>query len=64
MSEPNPGSWVSRILGWCLGLLVAAMALCSAVSIVEGIWPQLCIGAGIVAIVVGIVAIIRRRSRF
>lgn len=64
MSEPNPGGWVSRIVGWCFALLAGAIALCAAVSIVEGIWPQLCIGAGVIALAAVVVAVIRRRSRF
>lgn len=64
MSEPRPGSWMRRLVGWCFALLAAAIALCQAVHIIESIWAQLAIGTGVITIGVGIVALVRRRSRF
>lgn len=48
--QDNPGSWVGRLFGWCLLVLLAAMALYGAVAIVRSIWLFLCIGLAIVAI--------------
>lgn len=47
-SDPNPASWPSRLCGWCLLILLAAVALDQAVRILAGIWPWLAaIGLGI-----------------
>ena len=46
MTDQDPGSWVGRLFGWSLLLLVAAMALDGAVRILAGIWPVLTIVCG------------------
>ena len=50
-SDPNPASWPSRLFGWCLLILLAAVALDQAVRILAGIWPWLAaIGLGVSAV--------------
>ena len=48
--QEDPGSWVSRLFGWCLLMLLAAMALYGAVAIVRSIWLFLCIGLAVAAV--------------
>lgn len=59
----NPGSWAGRLFGWCLLVLLAAMALYGAVAIVRSIWLFLCIGLA-AAVFLGMVwALFSRRYR-
>ncbi|GAA1760251.1 hypothetical protein [Nostocoides vanveenii] len=47
--DQNPGSWVNRLLGWSLLLLLAAMALEGTVAILRAIWAPLTILLGVVS---------------
>ncbi|MBF6188917.1 hypothetical protein [Nocardia farcinica] len=53
MSGGDPGRIGSRLLEACVGLLLAAMALYGAISILRAIWLYLCI----VVLVVGVGAL-------
>ncbi|MCB2080970.1 MAG: hypothetical protein KDE55_25120 [Novosphingobium sp.] len=46
-NEQDPGGWVGRLFGWCLLVLLGAMALQGAMRILAGIWPWLTISAAI-----------------
>lgn len=54
MSGGDPGRIGGRFLDACVGLLLAAMALYGAISILRAIWLYLCI----VVLVVGIGALL------
>lgn len=41
VSSPGPSSWVNRLVGAAFSLLLAALALCLAVQIIQGIWVWL-----------------------
>lgn len=43
----DPGSWAGRVFGWCLLVLLAAMALEGAVQIMMSIWLPLTILAAV-----------------
>ncbi|MGW5309739.1 hypothetical protein ACWEQ0_07665 [Nocardia thailandica] len=62
MSGGDPGRIGSRLLDVCVGLLLAAMALYGAVSILKAIWVHLCI----IAFVAGVGAFVwwRISTRF
>ena len=49
--QEDPGSWVGRLFGWCLLMLLAAMALYGAVQIVASVWVQLALGLAVVLVV-------------
>ena len=51
MTDQDPGSWVGRLFGWSLLVLLAAMALDGAVRILAGIWPGLTILCGAICLV-------------
>jgi uncharacterized membrane protein len=66
MNAEGPGSWVSRLTGWCFSILVAAIALYCAVTLIESILPALIIVVGtltLVALVVGFVIVVIRTWR-
>ena len=47
----NPGSWVDRLVGWCVGLLLAAVAINCAVALIEQMLPTLVLILGIIGLV-------------
>lgn len=47
----SPSSLVDRVVGWCLSLLLAAMALYGAVQLIHCIWPWLAIGLAVAVVV-------------
>lgn len=49
--SPNPGGWLDRMIGWCFGILLSAIALYCAVRLVESILPALIVIAGILGFV-------------
>lgn len=61
MSSYSRPSWLERLVGVCLGLLLAALALHLAVRLIESVWLVL-VGIGVgVAALVGLVAALRGR---
>jgi len=63
MSPSSSGSWLDRMVGACLSVLVAAVAISVAVHLITAVWTTLLvIGSLIIAIAVGI-AVWRERSR-
>lgn len=61
-SDPTKGL-LDRLVGWCIGLFVASIALYGAVKIVSMIWSTLLIILGGGLIVFVLVALWRSRSR-
>lgn len=58
----DPSSWVDRLVGWCFGLLLAAVAINCAVALIQQVLPTLVVILGIVGVVgmaVGTVLAIR-----
>lgn len=54
--------WVDRLIGACVGLLVAAFALYCAVSLIESILPTLIVIIGVLAViglVIGAIVVFR-----
>jgi hypothetical protein len=49
---------MDRVVGWCVGILVAAIALYCAVRLVESIWPALLAIVGVGAIIAGIIRLV------
>lgn len=42
---------MDRVIGWCLGILLATIALYCAVSLLESIMPTLIVIIGVVALI-------------
>lgn len=61
--QDNPGSWVSRLFGWCLLVLLAAMALYGAVAIVRSIWLFLSIGLAVATVIAAVWRLLLSRYR-
>ncbi|WP_421874691.1 hypothetical protein [Mycolicibacterium wolinskyi] len=47
----DPGSWVDRMIGWCLGILFGVVALYCAFSLIESILPTLIVIIGVLALI-------------
>jgi len=62
--DQNPGSWAGRLFGWCLLLLLAAMALEGTVSILRTIWVPLTILLAVVSGAGLTLWFVARRRRF
>ena len=54
----NPGTWINRIVGWCVGLLAGVVALYCAVKVLEVIWPALVMIVGIIALIALIIRLV------
>lgn len=57
----NPGSWIDRLIGWCLGILLGVIALYCAVQLIELILPTLIVivgGLALIAIAIGLIVVI------
>ena len=62
MSGNGPSSWLDRLIGWCFGILAAAIALYCAVAVLESILPALFVAVGTLALIglaVGAVIVFR-----
>jgi thiol:disulfide interchange protein len=59
----RPSSWLDQLVGACFGLLAAAVALHVAARLIEQVWVVLLVIGGVVAVVVGLVAVLRWRRR-
>ena len=59
--DTSPKGWIDQLVGLCFGILVGALALYGAVLLIEAIWLWLVLGAGLLLIVVGAVALLRGR---
>lgn len=62
MSDYHRG-YASRVLDFCVGTLLAAMALYGAVQVISAIWVPLCITVFVVAVVALIVWFFLVRER-
>lgn len=58
----GPTRFVDKIVGICLSVLLAAMAIYGAVRIVSAVFVPLCIGITALAAIVGVWFLIRRRQ--
>ncbi|GFG50798.1 hypothetical protein CQY20_24885 [Mycolicibacterium agri] len=54
----GPGGWLDRLMGSCIGILVAAIAIYCAVRLIESILPTLIVIIGIVALIAAIIGLI------
>lgn len=57
-SNGDPGSWLDRLVGWCFGLLLAAVAINCAVAIIQQVLPTLVVILGIIGIVAALVGVV------
>lgn len=59
----HPPSVLDRLVGACISLLVAALAIYVAVRLLESVWPVL-VGVGfVVVVIIGLVAAVRWRQQ-
>ncbi len=63
MSNSDPRSWLDRLVGAALGMLIASVALLLAVRLIEAVWLTLVVIAGVIGVIAGLLAILRRRDR-
>lgn len=63
MPDWAPRSWLDRVVGGCLSLLVGAAALYIAVRLIEAVWVVLLVIIGGAVVVTLLVAAWRARSR-
>lgn len=61
--DANPKSWIDKLVGVCVGLLVGSVALYAAVRLLEAIWSTLLIILGGGLLVAVLIAVWRARSR-
>jgi hypothetical protein len=59
----QPSGYGSRLLDFCVAILLGAMALYGAVQVVKVIWMPLCIGAFVIVAVAAIVWYLGVHSR-
>jgi hypothetical protein len=57
----DPGGVGGRLLNACLALLIGAMALAGAITILESIWVELCVVVTSILTIAGIGWFIHRR---
>lgn len=48
-------SWIDRLVGWCFGILGAALLLYCAVHLLQSLLPALIVIGGIIALVVFVI---------
>ncbi len=63
MRPTGPRSLLDQLFGLCFSLLLAAIAVYVAVQLIEAVWPVLLLIAGVVALLAGGAALLRRRDR-
>jgi uncharacterized protein YacL len=59
----HPPSLLGRLVGACISLLVAALAIYVAVHLLESVWPVLAVIGFVVVVIIGLVAAVRRRQQ-
>ncbi|WP_434615626.1 hypothetical protein [Arthrobacter sp. A5] len=63
--DPNPRSWFDRVIGACMSVLLAVVALYCAIQVLQSILPFLIACVGVVAIIWAVWAVIQyRRNRY
>lgn len=58
----DPGTWIERLVGWCVGLLFATILLSCTVHLLQSLLPVLEVIAGIaglLALIVGVILLVR-----
>lgn len=63
MYGSNPRGLLDSLLGLCLTLLLAAIAVHVAVRLIEAVWTALLLILGVGALLAAAVALLRRRDR-
>lgn len=63
MSGADPRSWLDRLIGICLSLLVGAVALYIAVRLMEAVWAALLVIIGVCAFLGIAFAVLSARRR-
>jgi Na+/glutamate symporter len=63
MSPSDPRSWLERLTGVCLSLLVGAAAVFIAVKLIEAVWTALLVILGVGAFLLVAVFVLRARGR-
>lgn len=46
----DPGRWLDRVIGWCVGVLLGVIALYCAVRLIESILPTLLVIIGVLTL--------------
>ena len=59
----DPRSWLDRLLGACLMVLVGAAAISIAVHLIEAVWTSLLIIVSVGAFIAVALMVVRARSR-
>lgn len=60
--SPTGGQWLDKLIGACFGILLAAIALNCAVSVIKPILPTLIVIVGLVTLIgllIGVIVVIR-----
>jgi uncharacterized protein (DUF983 family) len=63
MNTTDPRSWPDKLMGLCLGFLLAAIALYVGVQLLASVWQVLLITVAAVTALMFTVAVVRSRSR-
>jgi LPXTG-motif cell wall-anchored protein len=63
MSSYDPRSWLQRLVGACLSLLFAAVALYTAVRLIRSVAVPLLVIGGVAALAGLAILLLRRRNR-
>jgi hypothetical protein len=63
MGNSDPRSWLDKLVGVCLSVLVGAAAIYIAVRLVQAVWTALLVIIGVGLFVVLSVALLRARGR-
>lgn len=54
----DPSSWVERMVGWCVSILFAVIALYCAVRLIQSIQGTLIVIIGILALIAAVVSVV------
>jgi hypothetical protein len=63
MPNTDPRSWLDKLVGVCLSLLVGAAAIYIAVRLLQAVWTALLVIVGVGLVVALSVAMLRARGR-
>ena len=63
MRNADPRTWLDRLVGGCLSLLAAAVAVYVAVRVLEAVWPVLVVIGGVLLVASIGIAFVRARYR-
>ena len=63
MPDSNPGSWLDKLVGVCLTILVGAAAIYVSVRLLQAVWTALLVILGVGLFVALAVALLHARRR-